>query len=59
MPITPSASTCLLMPPGVMHIFGRQSNDTRKCECLMDQGNADYGCVGGEALIIFDKVFVP
>ncbi len=25
----------------------------------MDQGNAEYGCVGGEALIVFDKVFVP
>lgn len=45
--------------PGLIHIFGRQSNDTRKCECSMDQGNAEYGCVGGEALTVFDKVFVP
>jgi len=45
--------------PGVIHIFGRQTNDTRKCDCILDQGNADYGIVGGEALIIFDKVFIP
>jgi 4-hydroxybutyryl-CoA dehydratase/vinylacetyl-CoA-Delta-isomerase len=45
--------------PGIVHIFGRQSNDTRKCECSMDQGNAEYGCVGGEALIVLDKVFIP
>jgi 4-hydroxybutyryl-CoA dehydratase / vinylacetyl-CoA-Delta-isomerase len=44
---------------GMVHIFGRQSNDTRKCECSMDQGNAEYGCVGGEALIVLDKVFIP
>jgi 4-hydroxybutyryl-CoA dehydratase/vinylacetyl-CoA-Delta-isomerase len=55
-------AVCFYVPidaPGVIHVFGRQSNDTRKCECSMDQGNAEYGCVGGEALIIFDKVFVP
>ena len=45
--------------PGVVHIFGRQTNDTRKCDCTLDQGNAEYGIVGGEALIIFDKVFIP
>ncbi len=45
--------------PGVVHIFGRQTNDTRKCNCCMDQGNVDYGIVGGEALIIFDNVFIP
>jgi len=45
--------------PGVIHIFGRQTNDTRKCNCFMDQGNVDYGIVGGEALIIFDNVFIP
>ena len=55
-------AVCFYVPidaPGLLHIFGRQSNDTRKCECSMDQGNAEYGCVGGEALIVFDKVFVP
>jgi 4-hydroxybutyryl-CoA dehydratase/vinylacetyl-CoA-Delta-isomerase len=55
-------AVCFYVPidaPGLMHVFGRQSNDTRKCECSMDQGNAEYGCVGGEALIILDKVFIP
>jgi 4-hydroxybutyryl-CoA dehydratase/vinylacetyl-CoA-Delta-isomerase len=55
-------AACFYVPvdaPGLVHIFGRQSNDTRKCECSMDQGNAEYGCVGGEALIVFDRVFVP
>jgi 4-hydroxybutyryl-CoA dehydratase/vinylacetyl-CoA-Delta-isomerase len=45
--------------PGVVHIFGRQTNDTRKCNCFLDQGNVEYGIVGGEALIVFDNVFVP
>jgi 4-hydroxybutyryl-CoA dehydratase / vinylacetyl-CoA-Delta-isomerase len=55
-------AVCFYVPvdaPGVVHIFGRQTNDTRKCNCFMDQGNVDYGIVGGEALIVFDKVFVP
>ncbi len=55
-------AVCFYVPvdaPGVMHIFGRQTNDTRKCDCVLDQGNVDYGIVGGEALVIFDKVFVP
>lgn len=34
--------------PGVTHIFGRQTNDDRKCEGTIDQGNANYGIVGGE-----------
>jgi len=45
--------------PGLIHVFGRQTNDTRKCDCMLDQGNVEYGMVGGEALVIFDKVFVP
>jgi 4-hydroxybutyryl-CoA dehydratase/vinylacetyl-CoA-Delta-isomerase len=45
--------------PGLLYIFGRQTNDTRKCDCMIDQGNRDYGIVGGEALVIFNKVFVP
>jgi len=45
--------------PGVRHIFGRQTNDTRKCDCVIDQGNKEYGIVGGEALVIFDNLFVP
>ncbi|MDN5347056.1 MAG: 4-hydroxybutyryl-CoA dehydratase / vinylacetyl-CoA-Delta-isomerase [Clostridia bacterium] len=44
--------------PGVFHIFGRQTNDERKKGCI-DQGNARYGSVGGEALTIFENVFVP
>ncbi|HHY35822.1 MAG TPA: 4-hydroxybutyryl-CoA dehydratase [Firmicutes bacterium] len=45
--------------PGVIHVFGRQSNDTRKLEDSLDQGNARFGTVGGEALTILDNVFVP
>ncbi|MBM3118246.1 MAG: 4-hydroxybutyryl-CoA dehydratase [Chloroflexi bacterium] len=55
-------AVCFYVPidsPGVVHIFGRQTNDTRKCDCSLDQGNVEYGIVGGEALIIFDKAFVP
>jgi 4-hydroxybutyryl-CoA dehydratase / vinylacetyl-CoA-Delta-isomerase len=55
-------AVCFYVPvdaPGVVHIFGRQTNDTRKCNCFLDQGNVDYGIVGGEALIVFDNVFVP
>lgn len=44
--------------PGVIHIFGRQTNDSRKFE-LMDQGNACYGSVGGESLTVLEDVFVP
>lgn len=43
---------------GVMHIFGRQTNDDRKFGKI-DQGNAVYGVVGGEALTILNDVFVP
>jgi len=53
---------CFYIPvdaPGIAHIFGRQTNDLRKCSCTLDQGNTEYGIVGGEALIVFDKVFVP
>lgn len=44
--------------PGVIHIFGRQTNDLRKFD-EMDQGNACYGTVGGEALTVLENVFVP
>ncbi|MEW6274696.1 MAG: 4-hydroxyphenylacetate 3-hydroxylase family protein [Bacillota bacterium] len=43
---------------GVLHIFGRQSNDGRKFGTI-DQGNAEYGVVGGEALTVLENVFVP
>ena len=45
---------------GVLFIFGRQSNDSRKMEgCGMDVGNPRFGVVGGEALVVFEDVFVP
>lgn len=45
--------------PGIIHIFGRQTNDDRKYEGEIDQGNAQFGIVGGEALTILEDVFVP
>lgn len=45
--------------PGLKYIFGRQTNDTRRLEGCIDQGNARYGVVGGECLVVFDDVFVP
>jgi len=45
--------------PGVIIVFGRQVNDSRKWEGKIDQGNTKYGVVGGEAMVIFDDVFVP
>jgi len=45
---------------GVLLIFGRQSNDTRKLEgCGLDIGNPRFGVVGGEAMVVFEDVFVP
>ena len=55
-------AVCCALPvdaPGVLHIFGRQTNDDRKCEGTVDQGNAQYGIVGGECLTILENVFVP
>jgi 4-hydroxybutyryl-CoA dehydratase/vinylacetyl-CoA-Delta-isomerase len=43
---------------GITMIFGRQSNDERKTQCI-DSGNPEFGMVGGEALVIFEDVFVP
>jgi 4-hydroxybutyryl-CoA dehydratase/vinylacetyl-CoA-Delta-isomerase len=43
---------------GVFHVFGRQTNDERKWGDI-DQGNARFGVVGGEALTVLDNVFVP
>ncbi len=45
--------------PGVLFIFGRQSNDSRKLEGGCDIGNPRFGVVGGEAMVVFDDVFVP
>jgi len=44
--------------PGVFHIFGRQTNDERKWDSI-DQGNAEFGVVGGECLTVLEDVFVP
>jgi len=55
------AITCAvpLNAKGVILIFGRQTNDERKAESQMDAGNPNFGMVGGEALVVFDNVFVP
>jgi 4-hydroxybutyryl-CoA dehydratase/vinylacetyl-CoA-Delta-isomerase len=55
------ALTCAvpLNAQGVLLIFGRQTNEERKSESRLDAGNPDYGMVGGEALVVFDDVFVP
>lgn len=45
--------------PGMTYIFGRQTNDDRKEVAGIDCGNAKYSIVGGEALVVFDHVFVP
>ncbi|MDP6113784.1 MAG: 4-hydroxyphenylacetate 3-hydroxylase family protein [Planctomycetota bacterium] len=46
--------------PGVVLIFGRQSNDLRRAAgCSIDVGNQEFGVVGGEALMVLDNVFVP
>ena len=44
--------------PGITYIIGRQSCDTRKLEAgRIDRGNPFFG--GHEALVVFDRVFVP
>jgi len=55
------AVTCAIPSdaPGVLHIFGRQTNDERRLGGEIDQGNALYGIVGGEALTVLNDVFVP
>ena len=46
--------------PGVIMIFGRQTNEERKFEeGGIDAGNPEFGLVGGEALIVLENVFVP
>lgn len=55
-------AVCCAIPvdaPGVLHIFGRQTNDDRKAQGEIDQGNARFGIVGGEALTVLEDVFVP
>jgi len=45
--------------PGVVHIFGRQTNDQRRLQGDIDTGNSEYAIVGGETLTILNDVFVP
>jgi len=46
--------------PGVTMIFGRQANDSRR-DLLenLDVGKPSFGVVGGEAVLVFEDVFVP
>lgn len=53
------AAAIPLNAEGVTLIFGRQTNEERKFEDGIDAGNCDFGMVGGEALVVFDDVFVP
>ena len=53
------AAAIPLNSPGITLIFGRQSNEERKLEKGIDAGNTEFGVVGGEALIIFEDVFIP
>jgi len=55
-------AVCFAVPSdveGLFMIYGRQSCDTRKMEdgADIDLGNKKFG--GQEALVVFDKVFVP
>lgn len=45
--------------PGVIHFFGRQTNENRRMEGDIDCGNAEYAIVGGETLTVLNDVFVP
>ena len=46
--------------PGISMIFGRQANDSRRDNREdLDVGNPSFGAVGGEAVIVFNDVFVP
>ncbi len=53
------AAAIPLNTKGITLIFGRQTNEERKQECGIDAGNPEYGMVGGEALVVFENVFVP
>ncbi|MBW2000126.1 MAG: 4-hydroxybutyryl-CoA dehydratase [Deltaproteobacteria bacterium] len=46
--------------PGITLIFGRQANDDRRDKReRLDFGKPSFAAVGGEAVIVFDDVFVP
>src|SRR3990172_4816642 len=44
---------------GIICIFGRQSNDSRKEEGVLDQGNTRFGAGGGGGLLFLGGGFVP
>jgi 4-hydroxybutyryl-CoA dehydratase/vinylacetyl-CoA-Delta-isomerase len=45
---------------GITMIFGRQASDDRRDKQeRIDVGKPSFGAVGGEAVIVFDNVFVP
>jgi len=46
--------------PGVTLIFGRQASDDRRDQReRIDVGKPSFGAVGGEAVIVFEDVFIP
>jgi 4-hydroxybutyryl-CoA dehydratase/vinylacetyl-CoA-Delta-isomerase len=46
--------------PGITLIFGRQANDDRRDRMeRIDVGKPSFGAVGGEAVLVFEDVFVP
>ncbi len=46
--------------PGVTMIFGRQAGDDRRDKReRIDVGKPSFGAVGGEAVLVFEDVFVP
>ncbi len=46
--------------PGISMIFGRQANDDRRDKReRIDVGKPSFGAVGGEAVLVFEDVFVP
>ena len=51
--------TSPLTAKGITLIFGRQSNEERKREEGIHAGNKEFGVVGGDALIVFEDLFVP
>ena len=46
--------------PGITMVFGRQAGDDRRDKReTIDVGKPRFGAVGGEAMIVFDDVFIP
>ena len=46
--------------PGITMVFGRQAGDDRRDKQeTLDVGKPRFGAVGGEAMIVFEDVFIP